>query len=72
MSFSSAARNAFVQQRVPVPDLIPVPRYGDLWLVAMDCGHVIFSNGACRGCWLECSACGAMDMPVVSVRVSRG
>lgn len=71
MSFSSDARNAFAQLRVPAPDLLPVPRYGNLWQVAMPCGHIMFS-GAGYGLWLACSACGVTDMPMISVRVSRG
>jgi hypothetical protein len=71
MSFSSDVRNAFARLRRPAPDLLPVPKYGDLWLVAMACGHVMFS-GAGYSNWLTCSACGAMDAPMISQKVTRG
>jgi hypothetical protein len=71
MSFSSDARNAFAQRKRLAPDLIPVPRYGDLYLLGLWCGHVIFST--CENVWVACPFCGeAGDMAMASVKVTRG
>lgn len=67
MNFSSADRNAFVQRRRPAPDLISRPLYGDLYLAAMWCGHVIFTSESSS--WLDCPACRLPDVPMVVMKV---
>jgi len=68
-NFSSAARSAFVLRRKPAADLLPVPLYGDLWLLGLFCGHVIFSS--CDGAWAACLACSKNDVVMASLKVSR-
>ena len=70
MSFSSGARNDFAQRKRAAPDLIPVPRYGDLYQVGLFCGHAVFAAGYTD--WMICPLCGVGDVVMVSVKVIRG